>query len=223
MLGLHFWMALSAGEWRKVDVFHNSCPRKICNIYWPNKITNEELYNKTEGMNMWLCPSKLRNKYAQWEVPKVALRWTPTGKRKRGRRKYNWRITVMKELEELVLTWREEAGQKTTDENSDERGWRCWFYVKRPAQKTTGENSDERAGGVGSSMAWSAGQSSGRGREVTFSCCLMSQPEWRGWVSAWLDINSFVRGKKATGRELKLLKLRGKLTPVLLNNCIRKL
>ena len=34
--------------------------------------------------------------------------------------KNNWRIKVMKELEVLILTWREQAGQKPTGENSDE-------------------------------------------------------------------------------------------------------
>ena len=39
---------------RKVDVFHNGCLRKNCNIYWPNKILNVELHKKTDSMNMSL-------------------------------------------------------------------------------------------------------------------------------------------------------------------------
>ena len=40
-------------------------------------------------------------------IPKVALRWTPHGKRKRGRPKMTWRHTVMTELKEKGLSWGE--------------------------------------------------------------------------------------------------------------------
>ena len=38
-------------------------------------------------------------------LPKFSLRCTPTGKRKRGRPKTTRRRTVMKEKEEVRLTW----------------------------------------------------------------------------------------------------------------------
>jgi len=37
-------------------------------------------------------------------IPKVALRWTPAGKRKRGRPKTTWRKTVETELSEMGLS-----------------------------------------------------------------------------------------------------------------------
>ena len=40
-------------------------------------------------------------------IPKISLRWTPPGKRKRGRPKTTWRRTVLTELEEMGLTWGE--------------------------------------------------------------------------------------------------------------------
>jgi len=40
-------------------------------------------------------------------IPKVALRWTHAGKRKRGRPKTTWRKTVETELSEMGLSWRE--------------------------------------------------------------------------------------------------------------------
>ena len=43
----------------------------------------------------------------QARIPKVALRWTPPGKRKTGRPKTTWRRTVMAELSEIKLTWGE--------------------------------------------------------------------------------------------------------------------
>ena len=37
LYGSECWR-VAKGNMRKVDVFQNSCLRKICNIYWPNKI-----------------------------------------------------------------------------------------------------------------------------------------------------------------------------------------
>ncbi len=36
---------------------------------------------------------------------KIALRWTPPGKRKPGRPKTTWRRTVTQELEQMNLSW----------------------------------------------------------------------------------------------------------------------
>lgn len=38
-------------------------------------------------------------------IPRVALRWTPTGKRKWGRAKETWRCSVEKEMKEKDWTW----------------------------------------------------------------------------------------------------------------------
>ena len=38
-------------------------------------------------------------------IPKVAMRWTPSRRRKRSRPKTSWRRTVMKELEEIFTVW----------------------------------------------------------------------------------------------------------------------
>jgi len=43
----------------------------------------------------------------QARIPKVALPWTPPGKRKPGQLKTTWRRTVMAELSEVKLTWGE--------------------------------------------------------------------------------------------------------------------
>jgi len=44
--------------------------------------------------------ARTRPENAQNSIPKVALRWIPPGKRKRGRPKMTWRQTVMAELKE---------------------------------------------------------------------------------------------------------------------------
>ena len=40
----------------------------------------------------------------QDSIPKVALRWMPTGKRNRGRPKTTWRKTITTELSDMGLT-----------------------------------------------------------------------------------------------------------------------
>ena len=111
LYGSECWR-ITKGDMRKVDIFHNRCLRKICNIYWPNKIPNVELHKKTDSMNMSL---EIKHRRLCWlghilrmsedRIPKVAMRWTPSGRRKRGRPKTTWRRTVMKELEEMGLSW----------------------------------------------------------------------------------------------------------------------
>ena len=54
MSWLLFCVALSTG-----DVFHYIGLYRICHIYWLDKITNEELFKKTDGMNMSL---KIKNR-----------------------------------------------------------------------------------------------------------------------------------------------------------------
>ena len=78
------------------------------------QISNVELYKKT-GCNSAVLEIKRRR--LRWlghvlrmlkdSISKVALRWTPPGKRKRGRLKMTWRQTVMAELKEKGLSWGE--------------------------------------------------------------------------------------------------------------------
>ncbi len=96
----------------RVESFHNKCLRKICRIFWPNIISNRDLYTLT-GSQSIVGEIKRRRLYydthvfrmEESRIPKVALRWTPPGKRKRGRPKTTWRRTVMTELNERELTW----------------------------------------------------------------------------------------------------------------------
>ena len=54
-------------------------------------------------------------------IARVALHWTPEGKRKRGRPKITWRLTVESELKLLNLNWGE-AAKLAKDRNSESRG-----------------------------------------------------------------------------------------------------
>ncbi len=51
---IHFsFMGLNVEtEINQLNAFHKRCLRRICKIYWPNKISNDELYAKTECYSM---------------------------------------------------------------------------------------------------------------------------------------------------------------------------
>jgi len=116
LYGSECWRIVK-GDINKVNAFHNSCLRRICNIFCPNKISNNDLYQKTGCTSMDL---EIRKRRLTWlghvlrmsseRIPKVALWWTHAGKRKRGRPKTTWRKTVKTELNEMGLSWGEAQG-----------------------------------------------------------------------------------------------------------------
>jgi hypothetical protein len=95
-----------------LEVFQNRCLRRIFNIYWPNKISNEDLLKKA---NMQALTSEVQRRRWRWlghvlrmppnAAPRVALRWTPDGKRQRGRPRETWRRTIDREREEHGWSW----------------------------------------------------------------------------------------------------------------------
>ena len=106
----------------------------ICNIYWHKKITNEELYKNTEGMNHRLRWLGHVSRMPSDRIPNIALRWTPTGKRKRGWSKTTWRRTMTKELGELGLTW-----GKVQATAQDRVGWRNLIAALCPSREKKDE------------------------------------------------------------------------------------
>ena len=122
LYGSECWRIVKS-DINKVNVFHNNCLRRICNIFWPNKISNSDLYQKTGCTSV---EQEIKKRQLRWlghvlrmspeRIPKVALRWTPAGKRKRGRPKTTWRKTIEKELKEMGLSWGEaQAVAKNSD------------------------------------------------------------------------------------------------------------
>ena len=100
LYGCQSWR-VSKDDMNKLDVFQTKCLRRTCNIFWPNKISNEDLYRIT---NLSPISTQIQKHRLRWlghvlrmpqdYIPKVALRWTPTGKRNRGRPKTRWRRTI---------------------------------------------------------------------------------------------------------------------------------
>ena len=111
LYGCESWK-ITGGICNKLDAFHRTCLRRILGIHWPKIITNQALYRKTSTMPIHMVIKErrwnwighlLRRPYNH--IGRIALRWTPDGKRKRGRPKETWRRTVEKEMKGQGWTW----------------------------------------------------------------------------------------------------------------------
>ena len=51
LYGSECWRVIES-DIKKLNVFHNRCLRRICGIFWPNVISNEELYKKTSSSSV---------------------------------------------------------------------------------------------------------------------------------------------------------------------------
>ena len=99
----------------KLQVFVNKCLRYILKIWWPNKITNEELWRKTNQEDItstirrqkWNWIGHTLRKDSATNITRQALDYNPKGKRKQGRPKNNWRHSTLKDLETVGMTWQE--------------------------------------------------------------------------------------------------------------------
>ncbi len=97
---------------QRIQTFINSCLKRIFRIWWPNKISNEELWRK--GKQEPVEKQILRRKWG-WightlrkpatTITRQALTWNPQGKRKRGRPKNTWRRDSEAELKRLGTSW----------------------------------------------------------------------------------------------------------------------
>ena len=91
----------------KLSTFHTKSLQRILRIFWPNVISNKDLFEQcgTEPMATILMRRRWRwiGHVARQEasIAKTAMHWTPEGKRKRGRRKITWRWTVEKEIKKM--------------------------------------------------------------------------------------------------------------------------
>ena len=110
LYGAECWKTTTTIE-QKLEVFQNKCLRRILKIFWPNIISNEELRNRA-GISP--IAEVIQKRRWQWlghvlrmstqSIPRTALRWTPLGRRNRGRPKETWRRTIDKDLKARGLT-----------------------------------------------------------------------------------------------------------------------
>ena len=109
--GAETWRTTASTE-KKIQVFVNKCLRKILGIWWPNKISNDNLWRLT---NQLPPIQELRKRKWKWvghtlrkEKPCItqqALRWNPQGKRRRGRPRNTWRRNTEKQMGEMGYSW----------------------------------------------------------------------------------------------------------------------
>jgi hypothetical protein len=110
LYGCETWLVTKEIQ-RKIQTFVNRCLRCILKIWWPNIISNKDLWKVTGQENINL---EIRKRKYRWightlrkeagETPKAALLWNPQGNRKRGRPRNSWRRSVIKEA---VRSWNE--------------------------------------------------------------------------------------------------------------------
>jgi len=96
----------------KLQAFVNKCLREILKIWWPETISNEELWRRTEQdpVTMTIKRRKWRWVGHTWRreednIARTALEWNPQGQRRRGRPSNTWRRTLETELKKERLTW----------------------------------------------------------------------------------------------------------------------
>lgn len=110
LFGSECWQ-VTAQDMKKIDAFYNRCLRKICCIFWPERICNKDLHRKNKCSSLVLqikcCCLRwlgLVFRMGQGQIPKAALRWTPLGKRRQGRLKIS---PGMRRISEwvILLVW----------------------------------------------------------------------------------------------------------------------
>nr|KAG5694205.1 hypothetical protein BaRGS_027181 [Batillaria attramentaria] len=90
---------------QKIQTFLNTCLMRIFNIRWPEKIRNEELWERAGQESVakqilqrkWGWIGHTLRKPAS-STTRQALTWNPQGKRKRGRPRNSWRRDTEAEL-----------------------------------------------------------------------------------------------------------------------------
>ena len=105
-----------------VDTFLHKSLRRILKIYWPQKVTNEEVRKRAD---IEQTSTTIRRRRWKWlghvlrmentRHAKIAVTWTPEGKRKRGRPKETWRRTIERERKDLGFQSWTEATKVATE------------------------------------------------------------------------------------------------------------
>ena len=99
---------LAAHDLAKLSFFHTTSLRKIQRIFWPRTISNRDLLARCQQEDTETIITKKRWHWMGHVLPKdapyitkVAIHWTPEGKRKHGRPKTTWRRTVEAEMKNM--------------------------------------------------------------------------------------------------------------------------
>ena len=99
---------------QKVQTFVNKCLRQILKIHWPEKISNERLWQATNQRTIeeeilrrrWGWLGHTLRKSAT-HITHQALSWNPQGKRKQGRPRNTWRRDLARDVKDTGMRWRQ--------------------------------------------------------------------------------------------------------------------
>ena len=123
LYGCETWKMTEMDE-QCLNVFVHKCLRRILKIYWPTRMSNEEVCKiaKIVKVSTQIRKRRWRNighilRMSPESHQRTALRWTPDGRRNRGRPKETWRRTVEKELKSMKLTSWEATAAAANDRN----------------------------------------------------------------------------------------------------------
>nr|KAG5686071.1 hypothetical protein BaRGS_030686 [Batillaria attramentaria] len=129
LYGCETWRTTKTMQ-QKIQTFLNTCLRRIFNIRWPEKIRNEELWERA-GQEP-VAKQILRRKWG-WightlrkpasSTTRQALTWNPQGKRKRGRPRNSWR----RDTEAELSGWKnfDKVYGHSTDYSLSDAFWTC--------------------------------------------------------------------------------------------------
>ncbi|VDP31886.1 unnamed protein product [Schistosoma margrebowiei] len=111
---------------QKIQVFINSCLRKILQIRWPDTISNNVLWERTNQIS---AEEEIRKKRWKWighilrKAPNCVTRqvptWNPKGQRRRGRPKNTLHREMEIDMKKMNKNWME-----LDKEAQDRVGWR---------------------------------------------------------------------------------------------------
>ena len=125
LYGCETWRVSNAST-NKLQVFINRCLRHILGVRWYDRVQNEDLW-RVAGQET--VDQQIKRRKWRWlghtlrkpadNVTRRGIRWTPQGKRRRGRPKTTWRRSTEAEVKDAGLTWGELERKAL-----DRRNWR---------------------------------------------------------------------------------------------------
>ena len=116
LYGAETWRTTKASM-KKIQTFINQCLRRILRIHWPETISNENLWARTQQTPV---EEDIRQRRWRWlghtlrkppsNISRQALNWNPQGQRKRGRPRNTWRRELEKDIKRTGHTWKQLEG-----------------------------------------------------------------------------------------------------------------
>ena len=104
LYGSECW-GMTEQDLSKLASFHTANLRKILRIFWPQKISNDQLLRQTNQEDIRTLVNRRRWRWighvmrkASNDMARIAMHWIPEGKRSRRRPKTTWCRTVEKRL-----------------------------------------------------------------------------------------------------------------------------